>query len=44
MGSNTFKKGEKFSFENSIDYADGSVVSKQILKKKSGNVWPNPEP
>lgn len=38
MGSNSFKKGEKFSFEKSIDYADDSVVSKQILKKKSGNV------
>ncbi|MCP4882875.1 MAG: cupin domain-containing protein [Flavobacteriales bacterium] len=28
----------KFSFEKSISYADKAVVSKHILKKKTGNI------
>ncbi|WP_445734061.1 cupin domain-containing protein [Mariniflexile sp.] len=38
MASNEFKKGIKFSFNNSIDYNDKAVVSKHILKKDNGNI------
>ena len=38
MSSNKFEKGVKFSFNNSISYADNAVVSKQILKKETGNI------
>ena len=38
MKTNEFDKGRKFSFINEIQYAENAVVSKQILKKKSGNV------
>ncbi len=33
-----FPKGEKFSFNDSVAYADGSVVSKILLRNKMGNV------
>lgn len=38
MENNEFIKGEKFSFNNSIAYADKAVVSKHILKKETGNI------
>ncbi len=38
MGQNEFEKGMKFSFSESISYADKAVVSKHILKKKTGNI------
>lgn len=38
MENNEFIKGEKFSFSNSIAYADKAVVSKHILKKETGNI------
>jgi quercetin dioxygenase-like cupin family protein len=38
MITNEFKKGEKFSCNNSIAYADKAVVSKHILKKETGNI------
>ncbi len=38
MENNEFEKGTKFSFNNSIAYADKAVVSKHILKKESGNI------
>ncbi len=38
MGQNEFEKGIKFSFAKSISYADNAVVSKHILKKKTGNI------
>lgn len=38
MGSNEFTKSEVFSFSGSVDYADGAIVSKTVLKKESGNV------
>ncbi len=38
MGQNEFEKGMKFSFDNSIAYADNAVVSKHILKKQTGNI------
>ena len=38
MESNEFKKAEAFNFNHEVDYANGSIVSKLILKKTSGNV------
>lgn len=38
METNEFEKGLKFSFDNSIQYADKAVVSKHILKKDTGNI------
>jgi len=38
MENNEFEKGTKFSFNNSIAYADKAVVSKHILKKETGNI------
>ncbi|MFA6832541.1 MAG: cupin domain-containing protein [Bacteroidaceae bacterium] len=38
MGTNEFKKGEKFSFNESIGYADKAVVSKHVLKSEMGNI------
>lgn len=33
-----FVKGEKFSYDKSIEYATASVVSKFVLKKETGNI------
>lgn len=33
-----FDKSVKFRLSESIQYADGAVVSKQVLKKKTGNI------
>ena len=33
-----FKKGKTFRFNDEVSYANGSIVSKIILKKKTGNV------
>lgn len=33
-----FESGQVFSMEGSIEYSNGGVISKQVLKKKSGNV------
>jgi len=38
MGTNEFEKGRKFSYKESIGYADKAVVSKHILKKETGNI------
>jgi quercetin dioxygenase-like cupin family protein len=38
MGTNEFEKGKKFSFNESIDYADKAVVSKHIIKNELGNI------
>jgi quercetin dioxygenase-like cupin family protein len=38
MSGNEFEKGFAFSYSNSIDYAPQAVVSKQILKKNTGNI------
>jgi len=38
MINNEFFKGKIFSFNNEIEYAQGSIVSKIILKKETGNV------
>lgn len=34
----TFKTGNVFSMEGSIEYSSGGVISKQVIKKQSGNV------
>lgn len=36
--TNEFEKGIKFSFNETINYADKAVVSKQILKQQKGNI------
>jgi len=38
MSSNEFEKSKVFSFNGSIDYADGGIVSKTVLKKQTGNI------
>jgi len=38
MGTNEFAKGEKFSFNDRISYADKAVVSKHVLKSEMGNI------
>ncbi len=38
MSNNEFQKGEKFSYNDSISYADQAVVSKHIIKKETGNI------
>ena len=34
----TFETGKIFSMEDSIEYSLGGVISKQVIKKQSGNV------
>ena len=38
MNKNEFNKSEVFSFADSVNYADGAVVSKTVLKKDTGNI------
>jgi quercetin dioxygenase-like cupin family protein len=38
MESNEFEKGKAFSFSDSIEYADGGIVSKTVLKNEMGNI------
>lgn len=38
MSSNEFGKSEIFDFAGSIEYAEGAIVSKTVLKKESGNI------
>ncbi|MCX6259681.1 MAG: cupin domain-containing protein [Bacteroidia bacterium] len=38
MGSNEFEKGKAFSFKDSIEYSDGGIVSKTVLKRETGNI------
>lgn len=33
-----FKKGTVLDFEQMVDYSDGGIVSKQVLKNEAGNV------
>lgn len=37
-GQSNTPKGKAFNLEHFIDYADGSVVSKTLLKKDTGNI------
>jgi len=36
--ANEFNHSEIFSYSDLIDYADGSIVSRQIIQRKSGNI------
>ena len=38
MEKNEFAKALKFSFADSINYAEKAVVSKHVLKKETGNI------
>jgi quercetin dioxygenase-like cupin family protein len=38
MGSNEFEKGKAFNFKNSIEYSDGGIVSKTVMKKETANI------
>ncbi|MBN1957387.1 MAG: cupin domain-containing protein [Desulfuromonadales bacterium] len=38
MNESTAPKGTAFDLENFVDYADGSVVSKTLLKKEISNL------
>jgi quercetin dioxygenase-like cupin family protein len=38
MGTNEFTKSKVFSFNESIEYSDGGIVSKTVLKKQTGNI------
>jgi len=38
MQSNEFKKARIFNFKDSIDYSEGGIISKTVLKKDSGNI------
>lgn len=38
MSSNEFPKSEVFIFSGSVDYSDGAIVSKTVLKKQTGNI------
>jgi quercetin dioxygenase-like cupin family protein len=35
---NEFEKAKVFSFDSSIEYAEGGIVSKTVLKKETGNI------
>jgi quercetin dioxygenase-like cupin family protein len=36
--SNEFEKSKVFSFDKSVDYSSGGIVSKTVIKKETGNV------
>jgi quercetin dioxygenase-like cupin family protein len=38
MEKKEFPKAEKFSFTDSVMYADGSIVSKILLRNEKGNI------
>ena len=38
METNEFEKSKVFSFSESIEYSDGGIVSKTVLKKQTGNI------
>jgi len=38
MDSNEFEKARIFSFAESIEYSEGGIVSKTVLKKSTGNI------
>jgi quercetin dioxygenase-like cupin family protein len=38
MAANEFEKSSVFSFNESIEYSDGGIVSKTVLKKQIGNI------
>ncbi|KAA3625888.1 MAG: cupin domain-containing protein [Bacteroidetes bacterium] len=38
MAKNEFDKGKKFSFKDSVAYAEQAIVSKHVLRKETGNI------
>ena len=38
MATNEFEKAKVFDFATSVDYSDGGIVSKTVLKKQTGNI------
>lgn len=34
----TFKKAEVFTLNNQIEYSEGGIISKQVIKNQTGNV------
>ncbi|HUX57883.1 MAG TPA: cupin domain-containing protein [Bacteroidales bacterium] len=38
MSLNGFEKFKIFSFRESVEYSDGGIVSKTVLKKETGNI------
>lgn len=38
MESNEFEKAKVFSFNDSVEYASGGILSKTVIKKESGNI------
>lgn len=38
MGNKEFEKSKVFSFRESVDYSEGGIVSKTVLKKQTGNI------
>jgi quercetin dioxygenase-like cupin family protein len=38
MSTHEFEKSKVFSFNDSIEYSGGGIVSKTVLKKQTGNI------
>jgi len=38
MSASEFEKSRVFSFNKSIEYSEGGIVSKTVLKKQTGNI------
>jgi len=38
MATNEFEKSKIFGFNESIEYSEGGIVSKTVLKKQTGNI------
>jgi quercetin dioxygenase-like cupin family protein len=38
MVSGEFEKSKIFSYKDSIEYSDGGIVSKTVIKKQTGNI------
>jgi len=38
MSANEFEKAKVFSFNKTIEYSEGGIVSKTVLKKQTGNI------
>ncbi len=38
MSTNEFEKSKIFGFSDSIEYSEGGIVSKTVLKKQNGNI------
>ena len=38
MNTNEFEKAKIFSFSESVDYSEGGIISKTVLKKQTGNI------